>query len=67
MISPKTALILVVGLNYHRVWINSHQQGSPMDRPPGGSGGNLGGGSSGSMDNPTSKKIPFLYHSHHSE
>ena len=36
-------------------------QGSPMDRPPGGSRGvNLGGGSSGSTDNPTSKKIPFF-------
>ena len=37
------------------------RQGSPMDRPPGGSreGVNLGG-SSGSTVNPTSKKIPFL-------
>ena len=33
----------------------------------GGPGGNLGGGSSGSTDTPTSKKIPFLYYSHHSE
>ena len=36
-----------------------------MDRPPGGGsreGVNLGG-SSGSTDNPTSKKIPFLNHS----
>ena len=31
-----------------------------MDRSPGGPGG-----SSGSTDNPTSKKIPFLYHSHY--
>ena len=34
-----------------------------MDRPPGGSRGGVnlgGGGSSGSTDNPTSKKIPFL-------
>ena len=41
-----------------------------MDRPPGGvqgGGVNLWGESSGSTDNPTSKKIPFLYHSDYAE
>ena len=40
---------------------HANKQGSPMDRPPGGPGGggvNLGG-SSGSTDNPTSKKFHF--------
>ena len=42
-------------------------QESPMDRPPGASRGVNLRGSSGSMENPSSKKIPFLYHSDHSE
>ena len=44
-----------------------YKQGSPMDRPPGGVQGVDLGGSSGSAENPTLKKNPFLYHSDHSE
>ena len=45
----------------------TYVQGSPMDRPPGGSSRGKLRGSSGSTDNPTSKKILFLYHSDHAE
>ena len=42
------------------------RQWTDLQGGPGGGGGKIGG-SSGSTDNPTSKKIPFLYHSDHSE
>ena len=51
---------------YFRILTRYYKSGIANEPTSRGGGVNLGG-SSGSTDNPTSKKIPFLYHSDHSE